>query len=71
MMYDRMEPLTPIKEPTVVNSGLSNMKPVQPLTSVKDVLYDLENSDHSPSATSAKPEYAFRTVITTAIRLVS
>jgi hypothetical protein len=45
MIYDRIEPLTPIKEPTVSNRGLSSMK---------------------PSATSAKPEYAFRTVMTTA-----
>lgn len=27
MIYDRMEPLTPISEPTVVRSGLSSMKP--------------------------------------------
>ena len=27
IMYDRIEPLTPIREPTVVKSGLSNMKP--------------------------------------------
>jgi hypothetical protein len=27
MMYDRIEPLTPIKEPTDTRSGLSNMKP--------------------------------------------
>lgn len=44
MMYERMEPDTPIKAPTVVSRELSNMK---------------------PSATSAKPEYAFRTVMTT------
>lgn len=28
MMYDRIEPLTPIKDPTVVSSGLSNIKPL-------------------------------------------
>ena len=45
MMYDRIEPLTPIKDPIVVRSGLSSMK---------------------PSATSANPEHALRTVMTTA-----
>lgn len=45
IIYDKMDPLTPISEPTVVNNGLSSMK---------------------PSATSANPEYAFNTVITTA-----
>lgn len=47
IIYDKMDPLTPISEPTVVNSGLSSM---------------------NPSATSANPEYAFNTVITTAIK---
>ena len=28
MIYERMEPLTPIRDPTVVNRGLSNMNPV-------------------------------------------
>lgn len=28
MIYDRMEPLTPIRDPTVVNNGLSSMKPI-------------------------------------------
>jgi len=46
MMYERMEPETPIRAPTVVRRGLSSMK---------------------PSATSANPEYAFRTVMTTAV----
>jgi hypothetical protein len=27
MIYDSIEPLTPISDPTVVNSGLSSMKP--------------------------------------------
>lgn len=27
MIYERIEPLTPINEPTVVRSGLSNIKP--------------------------------------------
>jgi hypothetical protein len=27
MIYDKIEPLTPIKDPIVVRSGLSNMKP--------------------------------------------
>jgi hypothetical protein len=44
-MYDKIEPLTPIRDPTLVSSGLSSIK---------------------PSATKAKPEYALRTVITTA-----
>lgn len=48
MMYDRMEPLTPMSAPTVVKRELSSM---------------------NPSATSANPEYAFRTVITTAIQM--
>jgi len=28
MMYDSIEPLTPMREPTVVNNGLSSMKPM-------------------------------------------
>ena len=28
MIYDRIEPLTPMREPTVVNNGLSSMKPM-------------------------------------------
>ena len=28
MMYERMEPLTPISDPTVVSRGLSSMKPM-------------------------------------------
>lgn len=45
IMYDRIEPETPISDPTVVRSGLLSMK---------------------PSATKAKPLYAFSTVMTTA-----
>ena len=44
-MYDKIEPLTPMREPTVVSNGLSST---------------------NPSATRAKPEYALRTVMTTA-----
>lgn len=47
MIYDRIEPLTPISDPTVNRRGLSSMK---------------------PSATRAKPEYAFSTVMTTAMK---
>jgi hypothetical protein len=46
-MYDKIDPLTPINDPTLVSSGLLSMK---------------------PSATRANPEYALRTVITTASR---
>jgi len=28
MMYDSIDPLTPMREPTVVNNGLSSMKPM-------------------------------------------
>ena len=28
MIYDSIEPLTPMREPTVVNNGLSSMKPM-------------------------------------------
>ena len=45
MIYDRIEPLTPMRAPIDVSSELSSMK---------------------PSATKAKPEYAFKTVMTTA-----
>ena len=48
MIYDKIEPLTPIKEPTVSNKGLSSIR---------------------PSAIKAKPEYAFNTVMTTAVRV--
>src|SRR6202034_624934 len=27
MIYERIDPLTPIRDPTVVNNGLSSMKP--------------------------------------------
>ena len=27
MIYERIDPLTPIREPTVVNNGLSNINP--------------------------------------------
>ena len=35
MIYDSIEPLTPMREPTVVNNGLSSMKPMNqaPITS--------------------------------------
>jgi hypothetical protein len=46
MMYERMEPDTPIRAPTVVSRELSSI---------------------NPSATSANPEYAFKTVMTTGI----
>lgn len=66
MIYDRMEPLTPIRDPTVVNNGLSSMKPM------------IENQHYArtplrvkvPSATSANPEYALSTVMTTAIMII-
>ena len=40
MMYDSIEPLTPMREPTVVNNGLSSMKPMNhqaPITLVYTV----------------------------------
>ena len=46
MIYERIEPETPMRAPTVVSRELSSIK---------------------PSATSAKPEYALRTVMTTGI----
>ena len=67
MIYERIEPLTPIREPTVVSSGLSNMNPIGEMSHaiLKQFLCLL------PSATSAKPEYAFNTVMTTAAGQVS
>lgn len=63
MMYDRMDPLTPIKDPIVVNNGLSSIKPVYVVVEAFSLAW---NVDHAPSATIANPEYAFSTVITTA-----
>ena len=68
MIYDSIEPLTPIRDPTVVNNGLSSMKPT--ISSRGGISIHFENEDSGlqgrPSATSANPEYAFSTVITTA-----
>lgn len=63
MMYDKMDPLTPIKDPIVVNNGLSSIKPACVVIKSFSGVWNL---DHTPSATIAHPEYAFSTVITTA-----
>lgn len=60
--YDRMEPDTPIRAPTVVKSALSSINPNQQ----SDLSFN-NSVIPLPSATSANPEYAFNTVITTAI----
>jgi hypothetical protein len=65
MIYDRIEPLTPIKAPTVVNSGLSSMKPGKMTFKFHNTVQTV--GLNSPSATRAKPEYAFNTVMTTAM----
>ena len=63
MMYERIEPLTPIRAPTDVRRELSSMNPMK----CCQYLYHFENEgEPRPSATSANPEYAFNTVITTA-----
>ena len=58
-----MEPLTPIKDPTVVNNGLSSMNPANRTPSDEHNVRDIQDK---PSATRANPEYAFRTVMITA-----
>lgn len=63
MIYERIEPLTPISAPTEVNRELSSMNP----TNDSKLSRQSDWRGYKPSATSANPEYAFNTVITTAI----
>jgi hypothetical protein len=68
IIYDKMEPLTPIRDPTVVSNGLSSMKPIIPDGAASEHQKGFKEKGNSdrPSATRAKPEYAFSTVMTTA-----
>src|SRR6266850_1976664 len=69
IIYDSIEPLTPIRDPTVVNNGLSSMKPTKHRAGTASVFTGRTMTGAEkdrPSATSANPEYAFSTVMTTA-----